>query len=266
MVFIPWEILGPWIEANKMEIGAFVSLVVMVIVVLAVWWRRSQQEKDVESRLMQRLSGDLDWFNAHFKPSFKSWLQRCTPVFIGATLKKSADEWQEMYDLVREGEVSGGQGNLFEMIKSSNIPAICAHIKKTFSDYVEHGQLAETVYFLLDATGEAQQRKPARATIGSLRDEVDADWAMTNIAGVVLKRKQDRAALFPFSEGMSPTEYHLVEIIASHYVSTLQRLFLSQWVTEHANELALRPYRSRTPDACLSVVGVIASNEKALFE
>eukprot|EP00030_Apusomonadida_sp_AF-17_P004446 a510004_735.p1 GENE.a510004_735~~a510004_735.p1 ORF type:complete len:277 (+),score=107.19 a510004_735:31-831(+) len=266
MVFIPWEILGPWVEANKLELSAFFGLVVLSIIAVVVWWRRSQQEKDIESRFMQRMSGDLDWFNDHFKTAFKSWLNRCTPAFVSATLRKSSDEWQEMYELVREGEVSGGQGNLFEMIKSSDIPTICGSIRKTVMDYVETGTLSESVYFLLEATAAMQQRKGGNSPIGSLRDEVEADWAMTNINAAVLKQKKDRVRLFPFSEGMSLAEYHMVEIIASHYVSTLQRLFLSQWIRERTPQLALRPYRCQTPDACLNVIGVVAQSEAKRFE
>lgn len=155
----------------------------------------------------------------------------------------------------------------------------------------ESKTLSASVFFLLDATYSVwiKHRRKGSRKVGTLKDEIENDWAITNVKQVVLvvaihvtwftfgpqsvlMRKQDRLALFPFAEGMGGLEYHTVEVIASHFFSyvlctslnvfwwltllcsNLQRYFITSWLKEHSDALKLKPYRKHTVEECVQRV------------
>ncbi|KNC51027.1 uncharacterized protein AMSG_07004 [Thecamonas trahens ATCC 50062] len=266
MVFIPWELLQPWLEANKVPIACVCAGIVAVIVAVVVWWRRSSASQDVERRFMQRMAGDMEWFEEHMLESFSGWVDRCGEAYVKKQFSETAAEWNEMHEMVQSEQVSGGRGNLLEMLKGSRVPVLTEAMVKQFDEFVKAGTLSSSFNFLMKAAKNvwlAKREGPVPDSIGKLEDEVKFDWAMVFIDDIVLKSNGDKLALFPFLAEVKMTgqEYHMLEIIVSHVVSVFQRNYIKTWVADHAEMLDAKPYRLHHPDEILRRVVAILDAE-----
>ena len=218
---------------------------------------------------MQRMAGDLEWFDAHMKDGFEEWVGLCGKGYVGKILRETAGEWNEMHEMVQSEQVSGGRGNLMEMLKTSRIPIITSNVVTLFEEYAESDSLGKSFYYFMDATKAVwlRQRDSAPpAEIGPLEEEVNHDWAMVNIDRVVLESNKDKLSMFPFLADVplaGGMEYHMLEIIASHVISMFQRKYIKAWIADHEADIDAKPYRLHTPNDILArIVAILDAESK----